>query len=149
MSHLSRLAKPMATVCLALSLATFLTGPAAKADEATFQAFGGKAGLQSLMEDFMTNLLADPRTRPFFEKANQTRVKAQLVDQFCQALGGPCQYKGLDMKSAHQGLPSITREHFNALVEDLQDAMDKHKVPFSAQNKLLAELAPLHRDIEH
>ncbi|MBB6250207.1 group I truncated hemoglobin [Nitrospirillum iridis] len=139
-----------AVTALALAL-TLSVGPvhAARADDATFQAFGGKAGLQSLMEDFMANLLADARTRPFFEKANQTRIKAQLVDQFCQALEGPCHYKGLDMASAHKGLPPISREHFNALVEDLQDAMDKHHVPFTAQNKLLAQLAPLHRDIEH
>ena len=32
-------------------------------------------------------------------------------------------------------------------IEALQDAMDKHDVPFRAQNKLLALLAPMHRDI--
>ena len=26
--------------------------------------------------------------------------------------------------------------------------MDKHDVPFSAQNKLLAKLAPMYRDVE-
>ena len=31
--------------------------------------------------------------------------------------------------------------------EDLQKAMDKNHVPFSSQNKLLAALAPQHRDI--
>jgi hemoglobin len=29
----------------------------------------------------------------------------------------------------------------------LQFAMDKNQVPFSTQNKLLAVLAPMHRDI--
>jgi hemoglobin len=38
---------------------------------------------------------------------------------------------------------------FNALVEDLQKAMSERGIPFRAQNKLLAKLAPLHRDIEH
>ncbi|MDN5923430.1 MAG: group 1 truncated hemoglobin, partial [Xanthomonadales bacterium] len=31
-----------------------------------FKDFGGKAGLVSLMDDLMANLMADPRTRPYF-----------------------------------------------------------------------------------
>jgi hemoglobin len=43
---------------------------------------------------------------------------------------------------------NIDRAAFNALVEDLQKAMDKNDVPFHAQNRLLAKLAPMYRDIE-
>ena len=42
----------------------------------------------------------------------------------------------------------VNREAFNALVEQFQFAMDKHNVPFSAQNKMLAKLAPMYREIE-
>ncbi len=111
-----------------------------------YQAFGEKEGLTRIMDDFMVGLLADTRTRPFFEKADQKRIKEQLVDQFCQILNGPCEYKGAKMKPMHAEL-GIKREDFNALVEQLQLAMDKNKVPFRAQNKLLAVLAPMHRDI--
>jgi len=115
-------------------------------DPATFKDFGEKAGLIKLMDDFMVNLLADPRTRTHFEKADQKRIKEQLVDQFCEILRGPCTYRGGDMKKVHSG-SDINREHFNALVEALQVAMDKNGVPFSSQNKLLAVLAPMHRDV--
>ncbi|MBI3715988.1 MAG: group 1 truncated hemoglobin [Betaproteobacteria bacterium] len=115
-------------------------------DPALFQAFGEKAGLARIMDDFMVNLLADPRTRTFFEKADQKRIKEQLVDQFCYILNGPCEYQGAKMKPMHAEL-GITRENFNALVEQLQFAMDKNNVPYRAQNKLLAVLAPMHRDI--
>mgnify|MGYP002144479499 CR=1 FL=1 len=90
-------------------------------------------------------LLADPRTGPHFKPANQQRVKEQLVDQFCQVMGGPCIYKGADMKSSHANL-DITKADFNALVEVLQHAMDAQGIPFREQNKLLARLAPMHRD---
>ena len=112
----------------------------------TFKAFGEKAGLVRIMDDFIVNLLQDPRTKPFFENADQARVKEQLVDQICFILNGPCEYKGAKMKPMHANL-DIKREHFNALVEQLQFAMDKNKVPFRAQNKLLSVLAPMHRDI--
>ena len=112
-----------------------------------YKEFGEIAGLTALMDDFMVILLADERTRPFFKDADQPKIKKLLAEQFCVILGGPCSYTGRDMKSSHKGL-DIGRGHFNALVEDLQIAMDKRGIPFRAQNKLLAKLAPMHREIE-
>jgi hemoglobin len=111
----------------------------------TFDAFGGKPGLVAIMDDFMINLLADDRMRPFFQDADRDHIKKELVDQFCVILDGPCTYTGKNMEKVHRKL-GINRANFNALVEDLQTAMDKHHVPFRAQNKLLARLAPMHRE---
>ena len=110
-----------------------------------YKAFGEKPGLVTLMDDFMQRLLADPRTGPHFKPANQQRVKEQLVDQLCQLSGGPCVYKGADMKSAHANL-DIKKSDFNALVEVLQQSMDAQGIPFRTQNQMLALLAPMHRD---
>lgn len=111
-----------------------------------FEEFGGKAGLDALMEDFMIALVDDPRTRDYFAESDQKHIKAMLAEQFCVILGGPCTYTGKGMKEVHEKL-TINEAVFNALVEDLQVAMDKHKIPFSAQNKLLAKLAPMHREV--
>lgn len=108
--------------------------------------FGGVEGLTALMDDFMQRLLADDRTREFFEFSDQARVKRQLVEQFCVILGGDCVYSGRSMAESHEGL-DIRRDEFNALVEILQDAMQARGVPFSAQNKLLAKLAPMQREV--
>lgn len=113
----------------------------------TFQAFGGKQGLVKIMDDFMIGLIADPRTTKFFNNEKQTFIKAMLVEQMCELMNGGCKYSGRDMKSSHTSF-KVSREGFNALVEQFQFAMDKHSVPFSAQNKLLAKLAPMYRDIE-
>jgi hemoglobin len=139
---------------LVLAAAALLTMPAfaqnasatAATSSALYDTFGGKPGLVKLMDDFMVRLLADPRTGPHFKPANQQRVKDQLVDQFCVVLGGPCVYKGADMKSSHANL-DITKGDFNALVEVLQQAMDAQGIAFGAQNQLLAALAPMHRDV--
>ena len=122
-----------------------LAGPAHAQSSELYRNFGEKPGLIKLMDDFMVRLLADPRTGPHFKPTNQQRVKEQLVDQFCQVMGGPCIYKGADMKSSHANL-DITKADFNALVEVLQHAMDAQGIPFREQNKLLARLAPMHRD---
>jgi hemoglobin len=108
--------------------------------------FGGEAGLVVLMDDFLEILLADERMRPFFEFSDNERTKKHLVEQFCVILGGDCAYTGRDMRKTHS-LLGIDKADFNALVEDLQIAMNRRKIPFSAQNKLLAKLAPMHREI--
>ena len=115
-------------------------------DDQLYKAFGEKAGLVSLMDDFMVRLLADARTGPHFKPANQQRVKEQLVEQFCALGGGPCVYKGADMKSSHANL-DIKKSDFHALVEVLQVSMDAKGIPFRKQNEMLALLAPMNRDI--
>ncbi len=116
-------------------------------DTKTFQAFGGKEGLIKIMDDFMIGLVNDPRTKPFFDNEKQTYIKAMLVEQMCELLNGGCHYPGRDMKSSHASM-KVNRAAFNALVEQFQFAMDKHNVPFASQNKLLAKLAPMYREIE-
>ena len=111
-----------------------------------FEQFGGMPGMTALMDEFMVILLEDPRMRPFFEKVEHDRVKRQLAEQFCAILGGGCVYSGRDMKETHAAF-AIDKADFNALVEDLQIAMDRRDIPFRAQNKLLALLAPMHREV--
>lgn len=136
----------MKKTLIALMLATCGLAMAQTApNDSLYKTFGEKPGLVKLMDDFMVRLLADPRTGPHFKPSNQQRVKEQLVDQFCQVMGGPCVYKGADMKSAHANL-DIKKSDFNALVEVLQQSMDAQGIPFRAQNRLLAQLAPMHRD---
>ena len=115
-------------------------------DSSLYTALGEKTGIRQLTDDFVNRLVMDERTKPFFEKANQPRLKEQLADQFCMVSGGPCVYKGADMKSAHSNL-DITKANFNALVEVLQKTMDAHGIAFKDQNRLLASLAPMHRDV--
>jgi hemoglobin len=137
-------------IACAIAASGFFAGASmaqtAAADDHLYKAFGEKAGLVSLMDDFMIRLVADPRTGPHFKPANQQRIKEQLVDQFCALGGGPCEYKGADMKSSHANL-DIRKSDFHALVEVLQQSMDAKGIPFGRQNEMLALLAPMHRDI--
>jgi hemoglobin len=144
----------MSFVALALFLAvapvsaqpSAATAPVISTDGKLFAAFGGREGLARIVDDLFVNVDADPRINTFFEPTKRQETKARLVEQFCVVLGGGCTYSGKDMKAAHKNL-GIQKADFNALVENLQKAMDKNGVPFSAQNKLLAALAPQHRDV--
>jgi hemoglobin len=69
-----------------------------------------------------------------------------LVEQVCQASGGPCTYTGKTMKDAHAGM-KITEADFNALVEDLTKSLDKFKVAEREKNELLGALGGMKGDI--
>src|SRR5204863_322436 len=82
----------------------------------------------AVVDEFVARVAADNRINHFFAAtaSNPPRLaafKGKLVDQICQAAGGPCKYTGKDMKTAHQGM-GITTADFNALVEDLVGAFD-------------------------
>ena len=65
-----------------------------------------------------------------------------LVDQVCEASGGPCKYSGQSMPDAHRGM-NITDADFTALVEDLVKSLDKFKVPAQEKTELLTTLGSL------
>lgn len=129
-----------------LSAGSSFAQQTATKDDQLYKAFGEKAGLVTLMDDFMVRLLADARTGPHFQPANQQRIKEQLVEQLCSLSGGPCVYKGADMKSSHANL-DIKKSDFHALVEVLQASMDAKGIAPRQQNEMLALLAPMNRDI--
>lgn len=142
----------IASMALASALTSLATTASAQTmnttsgNSALYQAFGEKAGLVKLMDDFVPRLQADPRLAEAFKNANVVNLKSQLVNQICQVSGGPCEYKGPDMKVTHSNM-DITKTDFNALVEVLQKSMDVQGISFSSQNQLLARLAPMHRDV--
>jgi len=107
---------------------------------------GGLENITRFTNRLVDLTFEDPRTAHQFKQTKKDRLARLLVDQICEVAGGPCKYKGVNMKKSHIKL-GITEAEFNALVEQLQQAMDEADVPFHTQNRLLAILAPMKRDI--
>jgi hemoglobin len=126
-----------------------------KADKASkkslYARLVGKNAITAVVDEFVGIVANDARINSFFADAAKdpqrlAAFKMKLVDQICQGTGGPCKYRGKDMKTAHTGM-NITEEHFNALVEDLVAALNKFNVPEAEKNELLAILGPMKADI--
>jgi hemoglobin len=139
---------------LLLGLAIALGGSAVGHTEETatlYQRLGGKPAISAVVDDFVARVAADSRINAFFAAtaADPQRLasfKGKLVDQICEASGGPCKYRGKDMKSAHAGM-GVRDADFAALVEDLVAALDKFKVAAADKNALLGVLGPMKGDI--
>jgi hemoglobin len=107
---------------------------------------GGKTAITKVVDDFVGHVAADTRINRFFAHTDIPHLKMELVNQICEAAGGPCKYTGKSMKEAHQGM-GISTADFNALVEDLVWALDQNKVGEKEKNELLAVLGPMKSDI--
>ncbi len=109
----------------------------------------GRAAIALMVDDFVANLVADPRVNKRFtslQPAAVTKFKSNLADQICEAAGGPCSYLGRDMKATHTGM-GITEAEWNATVEDLVKALDKHKIGAKEKSELLGLLGPMKGEI--
>ncbi|RHW16720.1 group 1 truncated hemoglobin [Sphingomonas gilva] len=110
------------------------------------EAFGGKEGIRRIVDRFVDANLADEEIGEIFAGHDQVRLRRTLFEQFCYILNGGCRYTGRDMKSSHKDL-GTQHADMNRLVENLQAAMATEGVPFAAQNRFLAKLAPMKRDV--
>jgi hemoglobin len=133
-------------LCSLLLVSSTALAQAPAVDDSTYQGLGGKQGITNIVDTFVKLVLADPRINANFKDTDKVNLKMRLGEQFCELSGGPCKYGGKSMVDIHDGL-NITTAQFNALAEQLQVAMEQHNVPSRIQNKLVAKLAPMHRDM--
>lgn len=134
-----------------LGVGLLVAASAAQAqDDRLYRGLGGEMGIKRIVNTMFDIVLADERIKETFDGFDIEQTKSRLALQLCELSGGPCKFKGVgknrDMKSAHEDL-KLTDKDFNALTEDLQVAMERNDVPTSVSNRLVALLAPMHRDI--
>jgi hemoglobin len=121
-------------------------GATAGAERSLYERLGGKEAISAVVDDFVANVAADARINARFAKTDTAHLKLMLVDQICEATGGPCTYTGKSMREAHKGM-NITETEFNALVEDLTRSLEKFNVPEREKTELLTALGGMKGDI--
>ena len=130
---------------IGLLLAVLLITPLTFAQNLYAQ-LGEKQGIETIVEEMLYRVGGDARIAHHFDGVDIMRVHKLISEQVCDLSGGPCDYSGEDMKTVHRDM-GVDNADFNALVEHLITAMEKQHIPVSAQNQLLALLAPMHSDI--
>ena len=111
-----------------------------------YERLGGLDSITAVVDSFSARCAGDDRINKKFERTDIPRLKRMLVDQVCEATGGPCTYTGRDMRAAHAEM-GVTAGEFGALVEDLVATLDEFDVPKAEQDELLGLLGPMRSDI--
>jgi hemoglobin len=143
---MKNLSRCVLVIALSLFFVASFNQSANSQEKSLYDRLGGKAAISAVVDQFVSNVAADKRVNAMFANVNIPHFKQCLVDQICQASGGPCKYTCRSMKDSHAGL-GCTNENFNAIVEDLVAAMNKLKVGKQEQDDLLAILGPLQKEI--
>ncbi|HEV8645215.1 MAG TPA: group 1 truncated hemoglobin [Burkholderiales bacterium] len=108
-----------------------------------YDRLGGVYAIATVVDQFIERLLvnntlnANPRIDAARQHVPKAGLKFQVTALVCQVTGGPCVYKGRDMRSAHAHLDIGERE-WQAMVIDFVKTLDHFKVPKAEQQELLA-----------
>jgi hemoglobin len=111
-----------------------------------YERLGGLEAITAVVDSFVARCAGDDRINRKFERSDIPRLKKMLVDQVCEATGGPCTYTGRDMRETHDGM-GVTAGEFDALVDDLVATLDEFEVAKADQEELLSLLRPMREDI--
>jgi hemoglobin len=111
-----------------------------------YERLGELNAITTVVDSFVARCAGDDRINRKFVRTNIPRLQKMLVDQVCEATGGPCTYTGRDMRETHDGM-GVTAGEFDALVEDLVATLDEFDVPKAEQDELLGLLAPMREEI--
>ena len=115
-------------------------------DNSLYERLGGIDSITAVVKDFRDRVARDDRINQKFARTDLGRLTKMLIDQVCDAAGGPCTYTGRGMKEAHAGM-GVTTGEFDALVTDLVATLNQFKVGKTEQDEVLGVLGPLKPDI--
>ena len=114
--------------------------------DSLYDRLGGIDAITAVVGSFRDRVAGDDRINLKFARTDLARLTKMLIDQVCEASGGPCRYTGRSMKEAHASM-RVTNGEFDALVEDLVATLAQFKVGKPEQDDLLAVLGPLRSEI--
>jgi len=114
-----------------------------------YQRLGGYDAIAAVTDDFIGRLLGDPTFARFFpglSTDSKKHLRQLVVEQLCQAAGGPCIYTGRTMKASHAGL-AITEGEWNAAAGHLVASLNKFHVGAKEKDEVVAFVVTLKPDI--
>ncbi|WP_435101670.1 group I truncated hemoglobin [Halarchaeum sp. P4] len=114
--------------------------------DSLYAQIGGQEAVEAVVDDFYDKVLDDPLLQPYFEDTDMQALFAHQVQFVSAVAGGPVDYKGDDMRSAHEGM-GITDEAFDQVAEYLAAAMRENGVPEDDIETVIAEVDALRDDV--
>lgn len=112
---------------------------------------GRYEGITKIIDSSAAIIFADPEIGKYFiglGTNSKQRLRQLLVDQFCQAAGGPCVYTGRTMKLSHSGMDGgLGDNEFDAFANAVSQALDQNGVNPSPKAEVMAFVESLRSKI--
>ena len=111
-----------------------------------YDRLGGGDAINALTESWVARVAGDDRANGKFARTDIARLKKEVIDQLCEATGGPCTYTGRSMRETHDGM-KVTAGEFDVVMQHLRAALDELKVAKTEQDELVDLIMPMRGDI--
>jgi hemoglobin len=117
-----------------------------------YERLGGIYSIAVVIDDFIDRVMADGRlnANPAVNEAHHrvppAGFKYLVTEMVGWATGGPQKYTGRSMPDSHRHL-NITPKEWEAFMDDLQQTLDKFRVPATEQAELKAIVSSTYGDI--
>ena len=118
----------------------------ADSHDGLYKRIGAQEGIATVVDGFLGKVGADDRVNGRFANTDMPKLKALLIDQVCEATGGPCKYAGKSMLDAHTGM-NVTDNEFGIIAAHFAAAMVDAGVQTDDNTTIMGVLAGMHDDI--
>ena len=115
-------------------------------EQSLYEKIGGDAAVNAAVDVFYRKVLADDRISSFFDTVDMDAQRAKQKAFLTFAFGGPNNYQGKDMRTAHAHM-KLTEEHFNAVMENLGATLKELGVPDALIGEAAAIAASVKGDV--
>ena len=126
--------------------------PVAQVKASLYERLGGVYSIACVVDALIDRVMADPRlnANPRVDEAHHKfpppGFKYLVTEMLCWAAGGPQKYTGRSMGDSHRDL-RITPQEWGAFIDDVQQTLDKFRVPAAEQSEVLAIVQSTYGDI--
>ena len=111
-----------------------------------YDRLGGLDAITAVTESWVARVGGDDRANGKFVRTDIDRLKKEVIDQLCEATGGPCSYTGRTMQETHDGM-AVTAGEFDVVMRHLDATLDELAIPKPDQDELIALIMPMRDDI--
>ncbi len=111
-----------------------------------YERLGGEAGIKAIASDAVDNHYANPKISVRFKDFDKSALKNLAFEFFAMGTGGPQQYSGRDLTTAHKGM-NINEEEYFAAMDDITSSLDKHGIDDQTKSDVIGILYSLKGEI--
>lgn len=104
-----------------------------------FERLGGAQGIDEIAAAVVHAHTVNPSIQEFFAESDIEKVTRDVADFFNMGSGGPAEYQGRDMPSAHKDM-NLNEAHLVAAIDDVLGVLDARGIDQATKNEVLGIL---------
>jgi len=111
-------------------------------EKSLYERLGRTEGITAIASEVIEAHMVNPSIKARFlplkeDTEHLAEVRKHVIDFFVMGSGGPQQYSGKDMHSAHVGM-NINQGEYLCVMDDIMSALDKNNIDEQSKKDVLA-----------